>query len=260
MKTIFSIFVLVFFLSYWVFSQDPPTNSHSAEELIIRYEVLSSFSSERLEKGILAEHEQFVSAIKSQFSLLVLSSQPVFRSFVHKMVMQGISESTLLEKIRQRNQARRGRSLPKYALNPNNSFCRTLSLIIETGDLEGSIQQIQNASESLEPFGFRILYVADNPSFSAIETPNDPWFPNQYAHQLTGAPTAWEVQRGKGEVIIGVLDSGIDFMHEDFEGNLLHGADFVHWPIMEEWEKVEGEDILIWTPQIFMDTAQVSLE
>ena len=244
MKTISSILVFLFAFSLLGYSQNLQTTSKPIQELIVRYELISSPSSEMTGPDILEEHEQFIATLGNQLSLSIRYSQPVFRSFVNKMVSQGISEPRLLEQIRQQNQVRRGRQLPKYELHSNNSFCRTLRLAIETEDLERSIHLLQHASSSLEPLGFRILYVSPSRSFASDEAPNDPWYPNQYAHQLTGAPAAWELQRGSGEVVIGVLDSGIDFMHEDFIGNILQGADFVDWPFLEEWEKVEGEDFI----------------
>jgi len=56
--------------------------------------------------------------------------------------------------------------------------------------------------------------------------PNDPYFSNQWFHHNTqvdhdiDSPQAWDWETGSSDVIIGVLDSGIDFFHEDLEGNI----------------------------------------
>ena len=59
-----------------------------------------------------------------------------------------------------------------------------------------------------------------------VGTPNDPSFPNQWSLNNTGqsggtadadidAVEAWNVETGKSSVIIGILDSGTDWTHED---------------------------------------------
>lgn len=56
--------------------------------------------------------------------------------------------------------------------------------------------------------------------------PNDPYFSNQWFHYNTqvdhdiDSPEAWDWETGSSEVIIGLLDSGIDFLHEDLQGNI----------------------------------------
>ena len=61
-----------------------------------------------------------------------------------------------------------------------------------------------------------------------VGTPNDPSFPNQWSLNNTGqsggtadadidAVEAWNVETGKSSVIIGILDSGTDWTHEDLD-------------------------------------------
>jgi subtilisin family serine protease len=45
--------------------------------------------------------------------------------------------------------------------------------------------------------------------------PNDPLFRNLWGMQRINAPTAWNFARGNGNVIVGVLDSGVDGGHPD---------------------------------------------
>ncbi|MBO9541698.1 S8 family serine peptidase [bacterium] len=66
---------------------------------------------------------------------------------------------------------------------------------------------------------------APNPSTRAA-SPNDPLFPAQYAPVITGAEKVWPKQKGSAEVIVAVIDSGIDGTHPEFEGRLLPGYDF----------------------------------
>ncbi len=68
-------------------------------------------------------------------------------------------------------------------------------------------------------------------------TPNDPLFPEQWALQNTGqqpgyvpdidmdVPEAWDVTRGENAIVIAMLDSGINYNHEDLTGRIWSNAD-----------------------------------
>lgn len=61
----------------------------------------------------------------------------------------------------------------------------------------------------------------DAPVYAAA-VPNDPYYPSNQASYLdqVGAPAAWDVETGSHQVIVAVLDSGIDLNHPDFAGRL----------------------------------------
>ncbi len=51
-------------------------------------------------------------------------------------------------------------------------------------------------------------------------TPNDTYYPLQYAPSLMQLPTAWETTVGSNSDIVVVIDTGIDFNHPDLSGNM----------------------------------------
>lgn len=55
---------------------------------------------------------------------------------------------------------------------------------------------------------------------------DDPLLPAQYGLSLTGADRAWARQKGSPEVVVAVIDSGIDGSHPEFAGQLVPGYDF----------------------------------
>jgi subtilisin family serine protease len=61
----------------------------------------------------------------------------------------------------------------------------------------------------------------DNPAL-----PNDPLLPAEYGFALTGTDKIWQSQPGRPEVIVAVVDSGIDASHPEFQGQLVEGFDF----------------------------------
>ncbi|AJC73966.1 peptidase S8 [Pseudothermotoga hypogea DSM 11164 = NBRC 106472] len=58
-------------------------------------------------------------------------------------------------------------------------------------------------------------------------TPNDTHFPLQWNLGLIRVPEAWSVTKGSDIVTIAVIDSGVDFSHEDLQGIFVPGYDFV---------------------------------
>jgi thermitase len=80
------------------------------------------------------------------------------------------------------------------------------------------------------------LDIADVP----MNFPNDPGFSLQwglYSNNTTNvstgrsdihAPEAWNVSTGSSDVIVAVIDSGVDYNHEDLAENCLSGYDFVN--------------------------------
>ena len=61
----------------------------------------------------------------------------------------------------------------------------------------------------------------------ALFTPNDPIFDEQWNLRRIHAPEAWDVERGSENVTIAIIDTGIDFAHEDLAENYAFGYDFL---------------------------------
>ncbi len=72
-----------------------------------------------------------------------------------------------------------------------------------------------------------VRYVERNYEVRAQLIPDDPLWPQQYGPQHVQAPAAWDVTVGTGDVIVAIVDSGIDAAHPEFSGRLLPGYDFV---------------------------------
>ena len=53
-------------------------------------------------------------------------------------------------------------------------------------------------------------------------TPNDPSYGNQYSLPLIKAPAAWNIIQGDTSVIIGIVDTGVDWSHPDLAANIWH--------------------------------------
>jgi subtilisin family serine protease len=65
-----------------------------------------------------------------------------------------------------------------------------------------------------------VEYAELNPIISACVTPNDPAYVDQWALSKIHVAEAWDTCRGSSEVIVAVLDTGVDYDHPDLQGNL----------------------------------------
>jgi subtilisin family serine protease len=59
-------------------------------------------------------------------------------------------------------------------------------------------------------------------------TPNDPAWPDQWGLRTAGFPKAWDVTRGSKDVVVAVLDTGVDKNHPELKGGLVPGRDIVN--------------------------------
>lgn len=60
-----------------------------------------------------------------------------------------------------------------------------------------------------------------------LQAPNDPHYPNQWHLHKTVVPAAWNYTKGSSDVIIAILDSGVDPTHPDLAPKLVPGWNFI---------------------------------
>ena len=58
-----------------------------------------------------------------------------------------------------------------------------------------------------------------------LPLPNDPLLDEQWHLLKFGLPAAWQLETGKSNIVLAVLDSGVDLKHEDLVGRSLPGCD-----------------------------------
>jgi subtilisin family serine protease len=77
----------------------------------------------------------------------------------------------------------------------------------------------------------RVVSVSKNYLYTLDVVPNDTFFPNQHSLRNTGqyggtpnddihATAAWDVTTGSSSVVVGILDSGVEYTHPDLAANL----------------------------------------
>ncbi len=65
-----------------------------------------------------------------------------------------------------------------------------------------------------------VEYAQPNYIYRTCAVPNDDKFPDQYAHQLIQMADAWDISTGSRDVVVAVLDTGVDVNHPDLKENI----------------------------------------
>lgn len=65
-----------------------------------------------------------------------------------------------------------------------------------------------------------VVAVERNMEYQKDIVPNDPQFGSLYGMSIIQAPEAWDVHTGTGQVVVAVIDEGVDINHEDLAANI----------------------------------------
>ena len=69
----------------------------------------------------------------------------------------------------------------------------------------------------------RVEFAERDRAYSLLSLPDDPLVGQQWNLQQVHAPEAWDTATGGGDVVVAVLDSGIDAAHPDLAGRVVPG-------------------------------------
>ena len=103
---------------------------------------------------------------------------------------------------------------------------RTIKQKIENLNL--AVVEVSNGEELA--FISRIIsspdvdYAEPNYVVHATHTPNDPKWEQQYGPHRIRCPEAWDTNQGSKTVKIAIVDTGIDYNHEDISSNYVSGG------------------------------------
>lgn len=73
-----------------------------------------------------------------------------------------------------------------------------------------------------------VRYAEPDAVVQALNIPNDPYFDDQWNILQIGSIPAWDISVGSADVIIAIVDTGIDLGHPELAGKLVAGYDFVN--------------------------------
>ncbi len=67
-------------------------------------------------------------------------------------------------------------------------------------------------------------YAEPNYIYEAFVIPNDPYYSQLWGMEKIQAPEAWDIQTGDSSIVVAVIDTGLDYNHEDIIGNVWQNA------------------------------------
>jgi len=65
-------------------------------------------------------------------------------------------------------------------------------------------------------------YAEPNYIYQTAFVPNDPSYELEWGFSAIGAPAAWDISKGDPNVVIAVIDTGVDYRHPDLTDNIWH--------------------------------------
>jgi len=95
-----------------------------------------------------------------------------------------------------------------------------LAKIPEELDYYGTIEKLSTLKE--------IDYITPDLLYQPFFTPNDEYYNQQWSLPKLNLPQAWDISQGSSDVVVAVLDSGIDFNHSDLQGKIVGGYDYLN--------------------------------
>ena len=86
-----------------------------------------------------------------------------------------------------------------------------------------------------------VKYAEPNYLRKPLAIPNDPSWSQQWNMEKIGMPDAWDISRGSREVIVAVLDTGVDYNHPDLSQNMwVNRYDYPNNGIDEDGNTING--------------------
>jgi hypothetical protein len=73
-----------------------------------------------------------------------------------------------------------------------------------------------------------VQFAEPNYIFHILATPNDPYYSQLWGLAKINAPAAWDIFTGSDSIVVAVIDTGINYNHEDFDLSLIiKGRNFI---------------------------------
>jgi thermitase len=119
-----------------------------------------------------------------------------------------------------------------------------ISLLIISGGIIGDTQATSSSTVSHTPVAqakiptssstdFDEQWVENDsvpPTQSEVLVPNDPYLDEQWALSQIQMPKSWQITTGNSEILVAILDTGIDQNHEDLRGKVVAEVNFTDSP------------------------------
>ncbi|RZA27444.1 MAG: hypothetical protein EOP10_00035 [Proteobacteria bacterium] len=113
----------------------------------------------------------------------------------------------------------------KSGMIQNRTFLRSLGVAeIKSFDSSNALLLTANGQRSASVLEFlrhdpAVESIQANHIYKIMTTPNDPRYGLQYVHKKIGSAEAWDVTTGSKDVVVAIIDSGVNYNHPDIAPN-----------------------------------------
>ncbi len=155
--------------------------------------------------------------------------EPLFRNFREnqKRTEALLTADRSVLSRRKEHLLQRLKRAPQNVAVPDLSRIYRVEIDLEAGQ---SRQKILKAYQS-SPY---VEYAEPDYYARLFQVPNDPNYSQQWALNKIDAPQAWDIHTGSHDVVVAVIDTGVDYTHPDLQGNI--------WVNEVELNGLEGVD------------------
>ncbi|MCK4614143.1 MAG: S8 family serine peptidase, partial [Thermoplasmata archaeon] len=171
------------------------------------------------------EEEDYSSQLRNNFFPIANDNPPnrddyTLEEFVKDEIIVGYSEEVSLSNLSQTIEENGGK------IKKHNTRRNSILVKINPERREEFVDEIKNKKG--------IQYVEPNYYVYASMTPNDTYYSYQWGVDNIDCPKAWDSTTGDDSVVIAIVDTGVDYNHEDLKNNMWessngsHGWDFVN--------------------------------
>ena len=225
-------------------SKQPFPSPYIPSEFILEYEAEDGHPA--IGSAIKDEHQKITEALTKTFGFKfqTMPNGKQFRAIheetiIQKMIQKNMTEEQIVKNMFQELKTKKSRaSIPsnkfdKYRFSHELLFRLDLNKLPSGAKSVLDVIQMMKANSRILVEGGRAYRLRVSPhGYATIQyIPNDTRFPEQWALNNTGqtggtpdadidAPEAWDISQGSGQAVIAVVDTGVDYTHQDLAQNI----------------------------------------
>ena len=92
--------------------------------------------------------------------------------------------------------------------------------VIRVDDAQRTVEE-SIRSDAMPTVSYNVIYHTLNiAEDSSDSVPTDPYYTEQYFHSMIDSPSAWNITKGSEDVVVALIDTGIDVSHPEFAGRI----------------------------------------
>jgi len=117
-----------------------------------------------------------------------------------------------------------------------------------------AFDSVTRLQETIRHYGAQLHPDLDSIVRATSYIPNDPYFNSLWGMKKIEAPEAWELGTSATNVVVAVLDTGVNYFHEDLTDNIYRDLEHLQFPWVRGVRIIEG----VYSPDPFDDNGHGS--